>query len=141
LLAFAGIRGLVRSRPNGTGRRLLTVRPKNHISEWIFDVGQIAWSPDGRQLAFVGSRLKAGDSVYVIRSDGRGLLRLGPCDLSNPVSWSPDGKTLVWPHPTRHSLIVASAGGRGKQEMRVDGSSPVTGAVWSADGRRLIFVG
>jgi Tol biopolymer transport system component len=141
LLAFSGIRGLVRSRLNGRGRRVLTARPRKPISEWISDVSNIAWSPDGRLIAFTGFTLKGGDGVYVIRLDGRGLLHLGPGSLLTPVSWSPDGKTLVWPHPTRHSLIVASAGGRGKREIRVDVTTRVTGAVWSADGSRIFFVG
>lgn len=79
--------------------------------------------------------------MYVIRSDGRGLLRLGPGSLDTPLSWSPDGKTLAWPHPLRHALIVASTGGRGRQEIPVDVSGDPTTAIWSADGTRIFFAG
>jgi len=140
-VAFSGIRGLIRSRADGTGKRVLTRRPRKHISEWISDVSNIAWSPDGRQLAFTGFTLKAGDAVYVIRADGRGLLRLGPGSMFNPVSWSPDGKTVVWPHPGRHSLVVASAAGGGWREIRVTVDTDVRAALWSVDGSRIFFVG
>jgi Tol biopolymer transport system component len=140
-LAYSGIRGVMRSRPDGSGARALTRRPRKPISEWISDVGSITWSPDGRLIAFTGFTLKGGDAVYVIRRDGLGLLRLGPGRLSDPVSWSPDGRMLVWPHPTRHSLNVAWAGGRGRREIPVEGNAPVTGAVWGADGGRIFFVG
>jgi Tol biopolymer transport system component len=141
LVAFSGIQGLIRSRPDGSRKRTLTKRPRQHIANWISDVGNIAWSPDGRRLAFTGFTLKAGDAVYVIRADGLGLLRLGPGSLYTPVSWSPDGKTLVWPHPLRHALIVASTGGRGKQEISVDTSGGPTTAIWSGDGARIFFAG
>jgi Tol biopolymer transport system component len=140
-LAYSGIRGLMRSRPDGSGARALTRRSRKPISEWISDVGSITWSPDGRLIAFTGFTLKGGDAVYVIRRDGLGLLRLGPGNLADPVSWSPDGKMLVWPHPTRHSLIVAWSGGRGRREIPVEGNAPLTGAVWGADGSRIFFVG
>jgi hypothetical protein len=77
----------------------------------------------------------------VIRVDGRGLLRLGTGSLDAPVSWSPDGKTVVWPHPTRQSLVVAGSRGRGRREISVSVDSGVTGALWSVDGSRIFFVG
>ena len=55
--------------------------------------GELAWSPDGRMLAF-GSHARGGPrDVYVMNADGTGLLNLtpGPGGGEAP-SWSPDGR-------------------------------------------------
>ena len=141
-LAFNGKGGLSRCRADGSVRRRLLKRPKRRTSDWIGDEENIAWSPDGRHLAFTGFTLNTGDGAYVIRPSGRGLRRLGLADTRNPVSWSPDGKSLVWPHPTRHGrLVVASVDGRTRRELRVAISTYTRSPVWSADGTRIFFAG
>ena len=58
------------------------------------------WSPDGRRVAFSSDR-QAGDSdLYIKPSDGGAgetlLLKMGAETLAAPLSWSPDGKFLVF---------------------------------------------
>ena len=55
-----------------------------------------AWSPDGKEIAFVSAR-SGDEEIYVARADGSRARRLtllpGP-DLS--PAWSPDGRQLAW---------------------------------------------
>jgi Tol biopolymer transport system component len=91
--------------------------------------GPIAWSPDGRTLAF-GS---AGDgALYTIHTDGTGLrplTRKGTSDQSGEAAamvgsaaWSPDGRRIVFarglPYSDRPSQIeVVAASGRGERRV------------------------
>jgi Tol biopolymer transport system component len=140
-LAFAGpkLGNLIRCRADGSGRRSLLPRPRH--GDWIGDVDNITWSPDRRHIAFTGSTLSTGEGAYLVRPSGRGLRRLGPASSNRPLSWSPDGKKLVWPHPRSRRLIVASAEGRSSRQIRVAVDDYVSGAVWSADGGRFFFAG
>jgi Tol biopolymer transport system component len=141
LLAFSGpkLGNLIRSGPDGSGRRSLLPRPRRR--DWIGDASHITWSPDRRHLAFTGFSLNAGDAVYAVRPSGRGLRRLGAANSDLPVSWAPNGKTLVWPHPRTQRLIVAAGDGRKTRQIRVAVQTYVREAVWSADGTRIFFVG
>jgi dipeptidyl aminopeptidase/acylaminoacyl peptidase len=65
------------------------------------DCEDVAWSPDGRELAFVSARHERADrdlvrDVYVVRSDGSSLRRVtqsrGDCALP---AFTPDGRTLL----------------------------------------------
>jgi Tol biopolymer transport system component len=140
-LAFSGSKlgNLIRSRSDGSGRRTLLPRPRHR--DWIGDVRHITWSPDRGHLAFTGFSLNAGDAVYVVRPSGRGLRRLGAANSDLPVSWSPNGKTLVWPHPRAPRLFVAAIDGRNTRQIRVAVHTFVREAVGSADGTRIFFAG
>jgi Tol biopolymer transport system component len=55
-----------------------------------------AWSPDGRQIAFVSMRDGAWE-IYVARADGTSTQRLTHSTVMNQSpSWSPDGKRIVY---------------------------------------------
>jgi Tol biopolymer transport system component len=55
------------------------------------------WSPDGEWIAFIGGRSFADGSIFRVRPDGRGLLRLAE-GLRNirDLQWSPDGQWLLF---------------------------------------------
>jgi Tol biopolymer transport system component/DNA-binding winged helix-turn-helix (wHTH) protein len=55
-----------------------------------------SWSPDGQQLAFVSKR-DGNDEIYIMNSDGSGLLRItrSLAKDTNPT-WSPDGSRLIF---------------------------------------------
>ena len=95
----------------------------------------VAWSPDGRRLAFAGElatglRLVEPESGDVTKLEAAGL----PSSISD-VAWAPDGKRLA--AATRQGLfIVPSAGGRAR---RVGAARPVRDVVWSPNGGRLAF--
>lgn len=103
------------------------------------------WSPDGKQIVFMGSTLKTDWRAYLISSDGRGLRELiAGAESGYDPGWSPDGKSIV--------LTMNSAG----SGSPVDGPGIATvdlpsGKVsllpearqlfsprWSPDGRHIV---
>ena len=66
------------------------------ISEWV-KVGDVdvplAWSPDGKEIAYAKHDIKHG-IVYVVSRDGN-QRRLGNLDVIKSLLWSPDGKYLA----------------------------------------------
>jgi Tol biopolymer transport system component/DNA-binding winged helix-turn-helix (wHTH) protein len=105
------------------------------------------WSPDGKQIVFMGATLKTGWRSYLISSDGTGLRELVPgAEFGYDPGWSPDGKSVV---------VTLNAGGSG---FRVEGPGIAivdvgTGKVsllpdakglfsprWSPDGRHIAAV-
>jgi Tol biopolymer transport system component len=68
------------------------------------DVSPI-WSPDGHQIAFIGS-----DGLYVINSDGTNLRHLVEDRWITSAAWSPDGRRLAFgecqhKQPGRFSVV------------------------------------
>ncbi len=55
------------------------------------------WSPDGRRIAFAGSRGDAA-GIYVANADGLGVVRLkaNGLDLGEPI-WTADGSAVIVP--------------------------------------------
>ena len=55
-------------------------------------LGTLAWSPDGKKIAFVGK--SGGNSeVYVMNADGGPQQRLAH---GNDPAWSPDGQKIAF---------------------------------------------
>ena len=101
------------------------------------------WSPDGKQIAFVGSNTRLSDSaIYVVNSDGSGLAQLtSPKGISADAEpdWSPDGTQIAYVRDG-FRIIVMNPDGTGQRLLNrgeLGGWSPV----WSPDGTRIAFVG
>lgn len=79
---------LWRSRVDGSERLQLT-------SEGM-SAAMPRWSPDGKQIAFMGTTRKTDWLAYLVSSDGTGLRQLIPgVDVGYDPGWSPDGKSIV----------------------------------------------
>ena len=121
---------------DGTGRRVL--------ARDAAPPGPVAWSPDGRMLAFVGMQAGLGD-VYLVNADGSGLRRLtrtrGDRFATLPV-WSPDGRRIAFARlatqPRRTTIFVANVDGSGERALTRN-ASPFAYFVWSPDGQQLAF--
>ncbi len=49
------------------------------------------WSPDGTDIAFVGS---SAEAVYIVRTDGSGVRRVSDAAYASVIGFSPDGARL-----------------------------------------------
>ncbi len=102
----------------------------------LFFQGQPAWSPDGREVAFV-SRRDGVSHVYVMNADGTGTRRLtGSARNDERPAWSPDGRRIVF---GREGALfwVPAAGGPAHRVGR--GLGHAGDPAWSPDGRRIAF--
>jgi Tol biopolymer transport system component len=105
------------------------------------------WSPDKRQIAFVGD-LQRG--IWRIRADGTGarLLTLNPTfrvsgGTDEAPAWSPGGRQIAFDRVLKHGDLVTDvaiwlvdAGGRKPAHRLTAGFWPE----WSPDGRRIAFL-
>jgi dipeptidyl aminopeptidase/acylaminoacyl peptidase len=74
-----------------------TRRVKAAASAGSFEEGNVAWSPDGKRIAFLSDAVKAGQrQLYVMSAAGGAARKLTSVKgfLDKP-GWSPDGKTLA----------------------------------------------
>jgi len=99
---IAFVRG---SRPKEPGYRpgagdIYTLRADGtHLRRITFHRGSDpAWSPHGSKLTFARQRRFGPFSIYLVRSDGRGLRRLaaGGADSPEQPSWAPDGGWIAY---------------------------------------------
>jgi dipeptidyl aminopeptidase/acylaminoacyl peptidase len=116
-----------------------------------FDDGDIAWSPDGRTIAFSSNRTEHPDAndnsdIWLVDPKGGEPRRVttDPGTDSAP-EWSPDGKTLAYVHmpenpavyATPRLLVIPASGGTPKDLTR-GFDRHVSGAPrWAADDRAL----
>ncbi len=96
-----------------------------------------AFSPDGRQLAFVRRQFGKDDEVRVFNFDSRQTRTVASGPRLWALSWSPDGERLLFkerdPIPDRVVAVNLSDGK--KEALAVGGGRPR----FSADGQSLYF--
>jgi Tol biopolymer transport system component len=102
-----------------------------------------AWSPDGRQIAFVDH---SENEVYIINADGSGLRKLGDgndnISLASP-SWSPDSTELAYVGTSEEGNATIAIVNVANNETRYldDPLESVPIAVsWSPDGTQIAFI-
>jgi Tol biopolymer transport system component/tRNA A-37 threonylcarbamoyl transferase component Bud32 len=103
------------------------------------------WTPDGRRIAFTstGDSAKAPLNVYWQNSDGSGArepLVSGPAVLW-PMSWAPDGRTLVYEEyaPGNPTRIKAVRPGEKESRLLVPSPSMVRLPSVSPDGHWIAY--
>ena len=57
------------------------------------------WSPDGKQIAYVGMGNNIIDSVFVVNTDGTQARQVSDLSYESVVGWSPDGTQLYFVVP------------------------------------------
>lgn len=126
---------------DGTG--ITQLNPPGTETILLGPSGASDWSPDGRQVAFVGSD---GDfwksqrrAVFTVDPDGSHPKRITPWGDVLSVQWSPDGQRLAF---TRGSDIY-TIHPDGTRLVRLSSEEDGTfsfGPMWSPDSSQILFV-
>jgi Tol biopolymer transport system component len=103
-----------------------------------------AWSPDGKQIAFVSNRVKnpsVTTQVYIMNADGTGASQL-TTGLGNAryPAWSPDGKQIAFAYQfgTKSDIYLINADASGFKRITYGADLNLTPS-WSPDGKKLAY--
>jgi Tol biopolymer transport system component len=122
---------LWRSAVDGSQRLQITSRPMQASAPH--------WSPDGKQIAFVGSRQGSPHRIHVASFDGGGLKQVtngeGGKDGDSDPSWSPDGASLAFGPANATSASIRVVDLKTGGVLALPGSEGMWSPRWSPDGR------
>jgi Tol biopolymer transport system component len=114
----------------------------------------VAWSPDGRQIAFDDGEGCGGSpyTIFVMKADGSNLRALTGAECGDvQPAWSPDGKWIAFRRtpgpggaltPTCNNELwtMRAANGRDQQQLTNDGANAnAADPTWSPDGSKIAF--
>ncbi len=96
----------------------------------------LAWSPDGKQIAFSSVR-HSMDRIYVMDADGSRLHRItGLFTGGEQPAWSPDGNKIAFISGRRVCIMAANGD---HVRCLTDASMWVQYPAWSPEGNRIAF--
>ncbi len=128
---------LWRSRVDGTEKLQLTFPP--------MEANLPRWSPDGKQIVFMGREPGQSWHIYLLPAEGASAPKQITTGEENQASpdWSPDGRSIVFggfpevlsgdPKSTALSLLDIDTG----RVAKMDGAEGLYCPRWSPDGRYL----
>jgi eukaryotic-like serine/threonine-protein kinase len=105
-------------------------------------------SPEGKQIAFVGSVSKKPSKIYIVsRDEGVPQEVTTVAESEDHPDWAPDGNSLVFgakpqgTNPPAGPTTIQVFDLRSRQVSTLPGSDGLTSPSWSPDGRHLVALG
>jgi Tol biopolymer transport system component len=89
---------------NGRHARNLTPHTRDSYD------GGANWSPDSRRIAFHSRRIGAGNDIFVMRRNGKGVRRLTTGGQSAGPAWSPQGDQIAFFGPSGDIYVMNADG-------------------------------
>jgi TolB protein len=152
------LHGIGRAAWSRDGRRMVVDRPDSRIPRsqiWVadssgrhgrvvvrntsMDGAQAVWSPDGRDIAFVGGSNTGAYFIDVVRDNGRDRVRLTHGGKEQFPAWSPNGKQIAFTVQGSSSHIgIVNANGTAVR-IPTRGGWEDSIPTWSPDGRWIAF--
>ena len=100
------------------------------------------WSPDGKTIAFVGTREGGNPEILLCDADGGSIRRItNDPGMDEWPSWSPDGKRIAF-HSNREGtwgIFVMDSDGKNVRRLSEPNSQDTTPR-WSPTGKHIAFV-
>ncbi len=135
-------------------RQGLRTGQRENVQQTYGNGGRVSFSPDGTQMAFYENHWGGGSLEVRVAPIGGGPSRLvytfpdGNQPIGNraTISWSPDGRQLLFPEQARDSThllrLVPLGGGEARTLLRSPWSEgPIWNVSLSPDGRRVAYSG
>lgn len=94
--------------------------------------GTPVWSPDSTRLAFSRS-----SGLYVVSLNGRPARRFSSLGAGGPISWAPDGRSVVC--YCGGKLRIVAVDGSGSRPLAVHSVKVGLTAAWSPSGRYVAY--
>ena len=119
--------------------------PVHQVTHEPCDHDLLAWSPNGRQIAYLTSGYGSQPPSYLYVTNvrtGRISTLAGPVHDYGALAWSPDGKKIAFEMDSATSATVETTnlddtGIHGVAQIR--GNSAIYGLAWSPDSRQIAF--
>lgn len=119
-----------------TGSYRPTAIPRRKLAP----VGQPAYAPDGRTVAFVRYTRQAR-GIYTMNSDGTNARRI--LAFGRSPAWSPDGSrlSLIRASPSHPGVLwVVNANGTDAHQVWRGADAVVSSHAWTPEGKAILFV-